>query len=415
MTSQGRASAAPRKALLAAFALIAGGALSTFAALGTVRAATIPDPVTNITVTPTNPRLTDPVRTDVQWCVPDSATAGDTFSIALPPELTQLPHGFELRDPTGVLVATATITGTPAVATFTFNDYIDTHVNVCGTAFFESRLSSSLVAGQSYTLIYVVNGSTTFQPVITVQPGTTPTGRTVAKKGGFWGDPNDECRSTATDCLGWFVESRLGPLQSVTVSDSGSVDAAFDCALLTVNLWSVDANGNLLQAFSPASAGTTVQVTCSTSSFQVVATNVPSARLLRVVVRATPNQLVAQGGVTFTNSATVTQVQSNGTTNTDNVVGQRRSSLVGGDANGVVTPTTTTTTLAATTTSVASQAPVPVPTTIVASEAPAPALPATGTTDAPLLYIGLAMLIGGGALTVLGARRTYQRSANDAR
>lgn len=411
MTTTGPHSAARRKASLAAFALIVGGAVSTFAAFGTARAATIPDPVTNITVTPTNPRLTDPLRTDVQWCVPDSATAGDTFTIALPPELTQLPHGFELRDPNGVLVANATISGTPAVATFTFNDYIDTHVNVCGTAFFESRLSSSLVAGQTYTLMYVVNGSTTFQPVITVQPGTNPTGRNVAKKGGFWGDPNDECRTAAPGCLGWFVESRLGPFQSITVTDSGSVDAAFDCTQLTVNLWSVDANGNLLQAFTPASAGTTVQVTCSTTGFQVVATNVPSARLLRVVIRATPNQLVPQGGVTYTNSATVTQVQSTGTSNTDNVVGQRRSSLVGGDANGVVPPTTTTTAPAVTTTTLASEAPVPT----VAQEAPAPQLPATGTTNTTLLYLGLALLICGGSLTIVGARRTYQRSANDAR
>jgi LPXTG-motif cell wall-anchored protein len=406
----GQGSAAPRKALLGAFALIVGGAVSTFAALGTARAATIPDPVINITVTPTNPRLTDQVRTDVQWCVPDSAAAGDTFTIALPPQLTQLPHGFELRDPNGVLVANATIAGTPAVATFTFNDYVDSHVNVCGTAFFESRLDSSLVPGQSYTLTYVVNGSTTFQPVITIQPGSNPTGRNVAKKGGFWGDPNDECRTAAAGCLGWFVESRLGPFQSITVTDSGAVDAAFECSMLTVNLWSVDANGNLLQAFSPASAGTTVQVTCSTTSFQVVATNVPAARLLRVVVRATPNQLVPQGGVTYTNSASVTQVQSNGTTNTDNVVGQRRSSLVGGDANGVI-PTTTTTLAPATTTTLAAEAPVPT----VAQEAPAPQLPATGTTNTSLLYTGLAMLLGGGVLIIIGGRRNYHRSANDAR
>jgi LPXTG-motif cell wall-anchored protein len=410
--STGPKSAAPRRALLASFALIVGGAVSTFAALGTARAATIPDPVTNITVTPTNPHLSDQVRTDVQWCVPDSASAGDTFTIALPPELTQLPHGFGLRDPNGVLVANATITGTPAVATFTFNDYIDTHVNVCGTAFFESRLDSSLVAGQSYTLTYVVNGTTTFQPVITIQPGSNPTGRNVAKKGGFWGDPSDECRTAGADCLGWFVESRLGPLQSVTVTDSGSVDAQFDCTQLTVNLWSVDANGNLVQAFSPGSAGTTVNTTCSATGFQVVATNVPAARLLRVVVRATPNQLVPEGGVTYTNSASVTQVSSTGASNTDNVVGQRRSALVGGDANGVV-PATTTTLAAATTTTLASEAPVPVPT--VAQEAPAPQLPATGTTNTSLLYLGLAMLIGGGVLTVVSARRGYHRSANDAR
>jgi len=136
--------------LIGSLLLVAGAA--GIAAANPVRAATIPNPVIDITVTPPNPRLSDPVRTNVQWCVPDSAANGDTFSIALPPELTGLPRGFDLRDPSGALVATASIAGTPGVATFTFTDFVDTHTNVCGTAFFESRLDSSLIPGNTYTL-----------------------------------------------------------------------------------------------------------------------------------------------------------------------------------------------------------------------------------------------------------------------
>lgn len=396
-----------------ALALVVAGVGANVVGLMTAHAAVINDPVTSITVTPSNPRLNDPVRTDIVWCIPDSATAGDTFSVSLPPQLTQLPNGFGLRDPDGVLVANATIAGTPAVATFTFNDYVDTHNNVCGTAFFESRLDASLVPGTSYTLTYVVNGTTTFQPVITVLPAGVPAGRTTAKKGAFFSDTTDECRTVADACIAWYVESQLGPFQSVTVTDDGLADATFNCDRLTVTLWSVDASGNLAQAFSPASQGTTVQSTCTTTAFQVVATNIPSARLLRVVIRATPAQLNPLGGVTFQNSATVAHT-SNGVVDTDDVVGVRRSALVGGDASGVILPPTTTAappvTEPATTTTVVAALP-PVPGAVPPSSAGGPVLPATGS-NYTLVYLGIALLIGGASLMVVARRReTHPRRA----
>jgi hypothetical protein len=405
------------------------GAAVNLVGLGSVDAATIPNPVTSITVTPTNPRISDPVRTDVVWCVPDSATAGDTFQIALPAELTNLPRSFNLRDPNGVLVAVATIAGNPAVATFTFNDYVDTHTNVCGTAFFESRLSSTLVPGQTYTLTYVVNATTTFQPVITVRPGPTPGARTTARKGAFFSDPSDECRTIATGCLGWYIESQVGPFQSVTVTDNGMTDAIFECSQLTARLWTVDASGNLVGTVSPGAVGATVQITCATNGFQVVGTNIPSGVLLRVIVHATPNVLNPDGGVTYTNTASVTHVSQTGTTVVDSVVGQRRSALAGGDANGVVPPTTTTTTTTpATTTTLASAPPTPAPTTsIVAVLPPVPVvappasggvvqLPATGSHGINMMMlVSVFMVLSGTSLMIAAARRprpAVQRSSN---
>ncbi|HEY7627967.1 MAG TPA: Ig-like domain-containing protein [Ilumatobacteraceae bacterium] len=384
-----------RVRLLALFLLLAGAATSVVA-VTSAQAAVIDNPVISITVTPANPRVIDPVRTDVVWCVPDVTAAGDTFAIALPPELRQLPNGFPLRDPNGELVATASITGQPAVATFTFTAYVDTHDNVCGTAFFESRLDSTLVPGQSYTLTYIVNGTTTFNPVITIAPWTNPQGRNTATKGAFFSDTTDECRTVADSCIAWYVESRLGPFQSITVSDDGLADAAFVCSTLTVTLWSVDASGNLAQAFSPASQGTTVQTTCTPTSLQVVATNVPAARLVRVVIRATPTTLNPDGGVLFANTATVTQVSEVGSTQ-DTVNGQRRSVRVGGDANGVIPPPPTTTS----TTIVASQAPAP---TTTIGTANGPVLPATGSNPA-LVYVAASLVLAGAALLIAGTRR----------
>ena len=388
--------------VLASTFVVAGAVCTVMGAIP-AHAATIDNPVTSITVTPLNPRVSDPVRTDVVWCVPDSTASGDTFTITLPAQLTELPRGFNLRDPQGLLVATATIAGDPAIATFTFTDYVDTRTNVCGTAFFESRLDSSLTPG-SQTLTYLVNGVTPFEQVITIRGDSTTTiGRDTARKGAVFSDPSDECRTVATACLGWYVESQLGPFQTVTITDDGALGASFECDRLTVFLWSVDANGKLLQSFRPAAADVTV--TCSPTAYQVVVSNVPADRLVRVLVRATPAALDPTGGVTYLNTASVSHVAENGTVEDNNISGRRRSARVGGDAVGVQPPaTTTTTTLAPTTTTTIVGQLGPVPTTAPPTTVGNVQLPATGSNNS-MLGAGLAMFVTGGSLILLASRR----------
>ena len=350
-------------------------------------------------MTPPNPRIIDPVRTDLAWCVPDSATAGDTFQIALPAQLVQLPRNFNLLDPAGALVATALIDGVPPIATFTFTDYVDTHTAVCGTAFFESRLDSSVTPGTATTLTYVVNGTVTFEPVITPRPGPTPTGRTVAKKGAFFGDPNDECRTVAQACLGWFIESQVGPFASITVIDNAPAGTSFACDQLSVRLWTVDANGALVATVSLASSGATIVRTCSPTQLQVVGSDIPAGILMRVLIRTTPDAINPAGGVTFANSATVTHVLLDTTVREDNVSAQRRSARVGGDANGVIVPapTTTTTTLLA--------ALPPVPPTTAPIVGAGPQLPATGSKSTVFEAGLVACLAGASQLLVAATRR----------
>lgn len=403
--------------VLASVALIGG--VSSIVASMPVHAAVISDPVISITTKPANPKLSDPVRTDVQWCVPDSAAAGDSFEITLPKELVRLPGGFVLRDPSGLVVANATITNVPegqsATATFTFTDYVDTHVNVCGTAFFESHLDASLTPGTTYVLTYVVNHVTTFTTSITPTANGTPTGRTSARKNGFFQDLTDECRNSATGCIGWSIESQLGPFQSVTVNDSAAPGLAFECSTVSVLFWSVNSNGRLAASTVPSPGQ--VVVTCSTTTLQVVGSNVPADRLMRVVVRATPQVLNSAGGVTFTNSATVSHLGS-ATPIVDNVSTQRRSAQVGGDGNGVLPTTTTTaaptTTVAgATSTTVAAISPPPgATTTIVAVLPPVPPtfppppaqLPATGA-NGNLLGAGVVTFLTGALLMIVATRR----------
>lgn len=397
---------------LLALVLVVAGGVSSFGASSPVEAAVIDSPVINITVTPPNPRLVDPVRTDVQWCVPDSAAAGDTFQISLPPELVQLPRNFNLRDPDGILVATALVAGTPAIATFTFNDYVDTHTDVCGTAFFESRLTSSLIPGTARTLTYVVNGVTTFEPVITPRPGTITIGRGTARKGAYFDDPNDECRTVADSCLGWYIESQVGPFLSITVNDTAPAGTTFACDKLSVRLWTVDANGELLKVFLPSAVGATVSSTCTAGQLQVIGSNIPADLIMRVLIRATPADINPAGGVTFSNSASVTHVLVNEQVVENNIVARRRSSLAGGDASGVVPVTTTTTT---TTTVAPPETPAPTTTAVVVALPPIPPttpptslvvtqLPATGSRSTTS-FAALFTLLTGLALVAVTRRR----------
>jgi len=207
-------------------------------------------------------------------------------------------------------------------------------------------------------------------------------------------------------CLGWFIETKVGPFQSVTISDNGLVGATFECSQMSVRLWSVDASGNLQQSFDPTAAGVTVTKTCSPAGFQLTATNIPADRLLRVLIHATPTQPAPNGGVTFKNTAVVTQVSSSTVSDQNTVTAQRRTGVAGGNANGVIPPTTTTTvatvdTTAPTTTAVAVLPPSP------PTFAPPPnaTLPATGASHTGLLWASLAMVLSGTALMIVAVRR----------
>ena len=251
----------------------------------------------------------------------------------------------------------------------------------------------------------MVNGSATFEPQITIQPGGVVGGRNAAHKGSTITDPSDQCRTVTTGCIGWFVETRLGPFKSVTITDNGLENASFECSTISVRLWSVDASGNLQTQFNAAAAGVTVTTTCTPAGFVVNATNIPADRLLRVLIRATPNEPAPNGGVTFRNVATVSQVSLTDIANQDNVAAQRRTATVGGDANGVVpTPTTTVDTTPASTTTTIANAVLPPAPPAPFTPPPNAELPATGS-HGGLLWAGLVMVLAGIGLTLVSVRR----------
>lgn len=296
-------------------------------------AAVIDGAVTNITVSPTNPRVNELIRTTVDWCVPDGTRAGDTFTISLPEQLGGFPPGFPVTDAAGEVVANVVIAGSdPILATFTMTDYAQTRTGVCGDAWFESRIVDSNLADTTQTLTYVVNGSLTFERQITILPARGTTRATAVKYGAFT-NTDDQCRNSTVDCIMWGVESRIGPFDEVTFQDVATTGTTFNCARLEVHYFTLNPDLTKAVAFTPAQVGATVAASCSTASFSVTTGPVPPDMIVRVRVPATPDMAIVEGGVVFVNNATVTHT-ANGVDIVDQVNDSRRSAAVGGSASG---------------------------------------------------------------------------------
>lgn len=282
-----------------------------------------------VTTTPTNPTNSDPIRTTVSWCVPNTATAGDTFTLTLPPQLVGGPSSVTLRDPAGAVVATAAISSTiPPVVTFTLTDYAQTHRNICGSAWFESGLASHVAPGSTQELVYRTSDGTTFTNVITVQPPFVVDRRGPDKWGAF-SVPADQCRTNGTDCLIWTITTPAGPFEAAVVSDTAMAGTTFDCPTLQVELYTVGADGHLVD---PQPYTGSVDIDCSPASFTV--TLGPAAEGKVIQVRVKTNVLADNaGGVTYQNTATVT-LTVNGYEKTFTRNGSLRSGSAGGEGSG---------------------------------------------------------------------------------
>ncbi len=400
--------------------------------IGTATAAELDGVVTDITVSPS---VVDPggrIRTDMSFCIPDWSASGDSFAVNLPAELTQLPEGITLRDPAGAVVANASIAGTPAVATFTFTTYVDERIDVCGSAFFESDLSSTVAPNAEIQLRFVISGGAIIDEVITTGERVVGTNRTTARKSAAFDDVGDQCRTTLDSCIQWFIESRPGPLASVDITDDGLTNAVFECDTFSVRFWTLTPDGSRDTEVPAASIGS-VSSTCTADSLSASITGVPDGVIVRARVNATPSTADAEGDVTFTNAASVTHVSES--TVVDDVIGRVRSSLAGGEASGAIPPptttTTTTTTVAPTTTTAASTTTTTVagaaatttaPTTTVAGTvattttspvggsgvatptSPPVRLPATGAADGSLAVVAFGLVLAGVGMIIWSRR-----------
>jgi hypothetical protein len=311
---------------VASFLATAGGTLPA-------SAAELSGVISDVEVSPTNPRLGTQVRTTIDWCVPDGTQAGDTFSLTLSEYLRSLPPGFSLTDPADEdqVVATATISSTdPAVVTFTMTQYAETHSNVCGSAFIQSGFDNGLTPGETVPFESEANDGTKFVTDVTPTGGGDGPDGDLDEAFKFGRLSADQGHTDPNDAAQWYVVSPRGPLSSVTITDNPAGGMNIDCA-------SVDLlQGTRTETNIDGTSRPTIitPVSCTADSVSVTVGPIPAGQAVRLGFRVDLDEATGDGAHEFENTATVVSTEPGGDVRTDNPTRTLVSSSGGGGGEG---------------------------------------------------------------------------------
>jgi uncharacterized surface anchored protein len=401
-----------RIAVLIAVAVVAGfwvlGGLSSPHA----SAATIDNAITSVSIKQASAGPNTPMELDLTWAVPDSANAGDMFTLDLPGELKSNTSAFDLLAPDGSVVAKAVVVN--GVVTFTLTDYVDTHNDVHGTAFFSVRFDDATTPTSGPVDLTFTAGSKVFHDTVN-KTGVGPINRAGPRKVGFW---THQGTVTGADALTWTVDSPTGPFDKVTFHDTVGAGQSIDCASLTYIAGSaLDANGRATK-FTPLGAKRVLGSTCAAGSLTVTLGPATADQVLRIryLTNVTDSSLAS-----YSNSADVTvdgtkvgsvstkvRVQGGGGSGSGSPSTSPSSTTTTGTPT--VSPTSTSTsststTSSSTTSSSTTGKPTVLPTKITASPtSTAGGLPFTGANVLPMVVMA-GLLLGGGFLLIAAGRR----------
>lgn len=144
----------------------------------------------------------DSVRLNFTWAVPNGTSRGDTIAVELPDVIDAgSAPGFAVLAPSGEEIGRAAFdSGTNRmVITFT-TDYVETHQNVNGTAYFNATLNQRALVFDSTTNTMDVD---IFGTQVTINKLVGPNGPEEESKKGWW-IPN-QAEATATDESGVLI------------------------------------------------------------------------------------------------------------------------------------------------------------------------------------------------------------------
>ena len=270
-----------RRALRRCAALLAAGAgllAATPSASPPAGAGTIPDVITSVSVRQKAVGPYEWMRIDLRFEVPRSARSGDTFTLALPPQLDSLTTGLRIAAADGSTIATAVVVND--VWTFALAPYVDANAGVAGSAYFEARLDRSTVAPDSTVELVFVAGGTSYSDAVRVESSGLPS-RSAVHKYQLWEDASQAA-------LVWGVDSPVTPAGSSTVvlTDTPGPGSVLDCASVVVT------SSGRLDAFHEPVAPTEVDrarvsVVCSGTQARAVVTSVGEGSLVRLSGRST--------------------------------------------------------------------------------------------------------------------------------
>lgn len=222
--------------------------------------AAVVEAITNVIVSPTTIPEDGTIRADIVWSVPASAQGGDTFTLNFPSVVTMPPSGFELRDASNNLVATATSSGN--TLTFTLSNFVNTHTNVNGTAYISSGIAGA-TAGTPENLTFTTS-TQTFSATIDITPAYTD--RSQVHKLGDWTKP-DQGHVDPSEALAWYVIMPNTNWVGATIEDTAPNGTTIDCG----SLWLVEADvhptSGALSNIRPGPSGVAHIVHCDPTRF----------------------------------------------------------------------------------------------------------------------------------------------------
>lgn len=289
-------------------------------------AAVISGAITSVSVREDSAHPWDAVTLDITWAVPDSAQAGDTFTLTLPPELRAVTRGFELRAPDGSLVATASITD--GVVTFTLTDYADSHVNVHGSAFFSARFTDA-TAGETEHLEFETDGPTFTDSVDII--GSPGIDRRSTFKSGRWVDVVDQGAENPEGALRWEVQTSSGPFTQARFVDGPKSGHEIDCDSVAGVSYTKFTDSGFAYDPAPLDGSRYSVVDCSPTSLVVTAGPASDGEVL--AIRYTTSVVDGATGDDYRNKATITI---DGNPSTRIAVVERNDD--GGDGDGELVP-----------------------------------------------------------------------------
>lgn len=273
------------------------------------------------------------VDTTFSGCIPDSAAAGDTFTLTLPQIMSGWPSGFPINAQ-GTTVLDVSISSTsPAVATFTLTSAGAALSNVCFSSVFGGN-SGQTQAG-NYTVDYLLGGTLVASIPFAVQPPNPDPGfpqppTEPTKYGAF--EDSDECTTTTSHCLSWWFRTASGPHGIVTVVDPAPAAWSFECSWTQVRIVTFPGNAN--PTWGPilgVNDGGPVSLACAPSSttWTFDTSVLGPGQSFEFAVDANAAFASGAGGMSYSNAATYT-VQGQPVA-IDNTLASR---YVGGSATG---------------------------------------------------------------------------------
>jgi hypothetical protein len=212
------------------------------------------------------------MRLELNWTVPNGTHQGDTFTVALPPEIqTEQGLTFPLVDKAGNVVANGKVVGQAVV--FTMTTYAEEHDDISGDAWFEVTWNSEVVTpGSSYDLTFT-SGDTTFRDTVVIDPLEPHL------KAGKWMDyvitppeglaPDDHLRWGVHSPV--FTAKQVGA--TVTLTDMAGAGQAIDCTTIYVSINTFDElNRPVFVARLPRAKWTASSCTSARASVSFVVT-----------------------------------------------------------------------------------------------------------------------------------------------